>query len=207
MPNSPMPSMNSENHENRPLSIETVLAARETALKWHDLIPNPKYPLFAETVERLFLDLNRYQPTKVLETGSGLTSALLRKFYHGGEVHTVESDPYWLAKTFKICTRMAVACTNFFHWHPFKNDTEKYGTYDYIIHDMGDMETRKKTLNEVLMFAAPTCVILLDNFGVSGYKAYANRIVRQQGFVSHYPPNPMTLSIDKAGAFAIFGRK
>lgn len=185
---------------------KSIIEDRHLAFTWTDLIPNPKYPLFEETMLYLFDLLFKVRPSRVLDTGSGLTSVLLRKYLPKTPITTVDNSKDWLAKTGELGRRFNVSRHNYILWDEFLLIEVMRGTFDFIVHDLGNMATRLDTLDTVLDYATPKCHILLDNFGIPKYKEYAMKQLTSQGYRPLFPPDPMKLNVGNAGGFAAFAR-
>lgn len=200
------------NNPIEPLTLDpqvqkSIIEDRELAFTYTDLIPNSKYPLFEETMLYLFDLIQKVQPGRVLDTGSGLTSILLRKYFPRIPITTVDNNKDWLAKTGELGRRFNTSRHNFILWEDFLLIEVMRKTFDFIIHDLGNMATRLDTLDTVLTYATPKCHILLDNFGIPKYKEYAMRRLTSMNFTPIYPSSPMKLSTSNAGGFAAFVRE
>ena len=189
---------------------KAILADRKALLKHTDLIPDPRYPLFEETLLYLMAICHHYQPKRILETGSGLTSILLRKYNPKALLITVDDDNHWLEQTDKLFHRFdphlhhqhqrSIINERVFKQYPWN---EKF---DMLVHDIGNMSLRLHTLPSFITYTTPQCVTLLDNFGISPYKELAHPFLLSKGFVPLYPTDPMTLTVSNAGGFAVYTR-
>lgn len=186
---------------------QSIIEDRHLAFTWTDLIPNSRYPLFEETMLYLFDLLYKVKPDRILETGSGLTSALLRKYCPDATIFSVDHDQAWLDKTGEIVRRFAVDRRHFYLWKDFLL-LSVVKPFDFIIHDLGNMEIRMDTIDTVMGYANSSfCWVLLDNFGIPKYKEYAMKQLTSLGFVPLFPLNPMKLNVSNAGGFAAFARE
>lgn len=186
-------------------TIQSIITDRKLAFTWIDLIPDSRYPLFEPTMLYLFDLLRKVLPLRILDTGSGLTSVLLRKHYPNTTIITVDNNKDWLEKTGELGRRLNVNRHGYHMWDDFLLIDEI--PFDFIIHDLGDMKTRLDTLDTVLRYAAPKCHMFLDNFGIPKYKEYAMNRMNSLGFTPVFPPSPMRLDVSNAGGFAAFVRK
>lgn len=183
-----------------------ILDDREQAFTHIDLIPDQRFPLFEKSMVHLFDLLDAENPLRILDTGSGLTSVLLRKYHPKATIITADDQQDWLDRTKELARRMKVGGTGYYWWHDFLQ--MYFEPFTFIVHDLGGMDTRANTLDTVLRMASQKrCYLFLDNFGISPYKEYAFRRMTEEGFYSVFPEDPLKLSIKEAGEYAIFFRK
>lgn len=188
----------------------SLLADREALLKHTDLIPDPRYPLFEKTLLFLMKMCHNYKPQRILDTGSGLTSILLRKYNPDALVVTVDNDDYWKKKTDELFKRFDLTLYRK-HLHSLMSNRmfKQYPgmeNFDMLVHDMGNMEVRIHTLPSFIDRTAETCTVLIDNFGISPFKELAHPFMLSKGFIPLYPTDPISLSQKEAGEFAVFHR-
>ena len=187
-----------------------ILEDRNALLEHKDLIPDPRYPLFTKTLLFLMKMCYNYKPKRILDTGSGMTSILLRKYNPDAMVVTVDNNDYWKKKTDELFKRFDVELYNK-HVHSLMSDRvfKQYPwdeKFDMLIHDIGNMDFRLHTLPTFIAYAAESCVALFDNFGVPPYKELAHPFLLSKGFIPLYPADPMSLSMKDAGEFATYHR-
>jgi len=188
----------------------SILTDRKSLLTHTDLIPDPRYPLFEETLLYLLQMCHHFQPQRILDTGSGLTSLLLRKYNPDSLVVTVEDDDAWMEKTRKLFHRFDL---DLYRNHDRSFITPKVFSqynwkpkFDMLMHDMGNMNNRPLTLVGFVSHLTHKCTILLDNFGIFPYKELAHPFLLSKGFLPLHPTDPMTVSTDNAGGFAAYTR-
>ena len=192
------------------LSLDTtiqtdIIEDRKKALEMKELIPHKGYPIFKETSLYMIEMCHRYNPERILDTGAGWTSVLLRKYWPHAEVVSVEMEPLWLDRAAELMRQFNVDGTGQLHlWKDFLKQIHPW--FDFISHDLGDMAIRAETLATVVALLKPKGVMFLDNFGVDGYKSYAGPYLMSHRFKPVYPKNPMGMDVSYAGRFAVYAR-
>lgn len=187
---------------------QAVIKDRQQCLAWTDLIPDSRYPLFEETTLHLIELCQVHHPQTILDTGTGITSVLLRKYNPTAHVVSVDNNDVWLEKTQEMLRRSGfIRNGQLLSWKTFLDLQQRQPqTFDLISHDMGNMATRLITLPKVLNMLKPQGAVLLDNLGCPGYKEYAIPLMYYHRFHSLHPTNPETLTGSNAGDFGTFIR-
>jgi len=190
--------------------IADILTTREKLLAHTDLIPDPRYPLFEDTLLYLLQMCEIYKPERILDTGSGLTSILLRKYNPNSMIITLDTDDDWLQKTHQLFARFDPLLhsrhrSSLMNKKRFEHHTWK-PKFDLLCHDLGNMTTRIITLPGIITYMAPQCVALFDNFGVPPFNSLAHPFLLSKGFLPLHPADPMTVSTADAGGFAAYTR-
>lgn len=192
------------------LSLDPIVKSyicndRKKALGMKDLIPHKGYPIFEETSLYMIEMCHRYKPERILDTGAGWTSVLLRKFWPHAEIVSVEMEQLWLDRAAELIRRFQMDGIGQLHlWSDFLKQIHPW--FDFISHDLGNMAIRQETLATVVSFLDPKGIMFLDNFGVSGYKEFAGAYLMSHRFKPVYPKNPMAMDVSYAGRFAVYAR-
>lgn len=189
----------------------SILNDRKALLEHTDLIPDPRYPLFERTLLYLMKICFHFKPKRILDTGSGLTSILLRKYNPEALVVTVDNDDHWLDNTRKLFQRFdqdlyyehiqSIMSDTVFRQYPWE---EKF---DLLVHDIGNMTLRLHSLPPFITYMNQKCVALFDNFGISPYKELAYSFLLSKGFVPLSHADPLSLTSRNAGEFVVFIRE
>lgn len=101
------------------------------------------------------------RPNRVLDLGSGLSSAVLRKYQQeqnpSCEVVTVDDDSEWLEKTRKFLIDNELSAEQLCRPGDVK------GEFDLVFHDMNGGEVRERAAAWAMRMARPGGVIVLDD--------------------------------------------
>ncbi|MBC8417332.1 MAG: hypothetical protein H8E10_01910 [Desulfobacterales bacterium] len=152
----------------------------------------------------VFCDLMR--PTSIADLGTGFSSFLFRSYAAQSEqdvkVWSVDDSPEWLEKTRGFLAKQGLSDGNMGIWDRFIEGS--YHGFDLILHDLGSMDIRAKTLSRVLNLVRPYGFVLLDDIHITEYAPIAKKALRESGFklysLRHYTK-------DKFGRFASLATK
>lgn len=100
---------------------------------------------------------------KVLDTGSGISSFFIRKYLpENCEVFTFETDTKWASKTENFIQNYNLISSNILIWNDVKDDST-INDFDFIYHDLGDIETRIDTIPNIARRLKTGGYIMLDD--------------------------------------------
>ncbi len=146
------------------------------------------------------------RPRRILDTGSGFSSYVVRRYAPAGPpagIWSVDDDERWLEQTRSFLKRHGVPDANLVSWDRFAGSGER--DFDLIFHDLGRAESiRVQVLPDVCRRLARRGMILLDDFHKPRYRAAARRILAAAG-LAHVPLRHHT--IDGFGRFAALACK
>lgn len=117
-----------------------------------------------ETAAVLAQLCEKRRPARVLDTGSGYSSYVLRKFTagFGGHVTSVDDDREWMEKTRGFLAAHGLSESGaMLDWQRFTSTSHL--RFDLIFHDLGTFETRIRTAWEVTSLLAPEGAIVYDD--------------------------------------------
>lgn len=118
-----------------------------------------------ETATLLWRLCDAVKPTRLLDTGSGFSSFVLRRWAGEQEyaaVWSVDDDAQWLERTRAFLASRKLTDRGLMTWEAFA--AQDNGPFDLVFHDMGTMATRIHSLPAVLRRVTPdTGVIVLDD--------------------------------------------
>lgn len=146
------------------------------------------------------------RPMRVLDTGSGFSSYVLRRFAgHNGqraEVWSVDDDEQWLAKTREYLAAQSMADERLLMWDQLAATDER--DFDLIFHDLGQAHgIRLEVLPDVCARLSPRGLLLLDDFHKLRYRRGACRVLERLNFdvvpLRHH-------TIDPLGRYAALAR-
>jgi len=134
-------------------------------------------------------------PKKVLDLGSGFSSFVLRK-YSKSEVYSFDDDDSWLEKTRDYLFDEGFEDNNLYSWKDFENNLK----FDLVFHDIGNMETRKKTLSIASESVKIGGVLVLDDVHKEDYYKYVIKSINASNFKCF---NLYNLTNDSFGRFLL----
>lgn len=102
-----------------------------------------------------------YDIRKILDTGSGISTYFIRKEVNGKNVFTFETDLNWLNKTKQFLIDNNTNTDNIFLWENVEH--ENIGEFDFVYHDMGSIDIRINTLDNIVNRLSDKGVIMLDD--------------------------------------------
>ncbi len=120
-------------------------------------------------------------PRRLLDTGSGYSSYVLRRYAKdaGAEVVSVDDDAEWMAKTEGFLADYGLAESGrLTMWEDFKREQPE--PFDLIFHDMGTGGMRVETLSQVSDLASPTGCIVYDDVQQTGIRSEAKRVTAER---------------------------
>lgn len=120
-------------------------------------------------------------PRRVVDLGSGFSSYLFSLYARERapelEVWSVDDDPAWLERTRAFLTAEGLSTDRTLLWPDLE---EKH--FELVLHDLGTMTTRERTLPAALSLGAPGSAIVLDDLHFARYRAHVERTLATGGF-------------------------
>ena len=112
------------------------------------------------------------KPSRILDVGSGFSSFVFRSYQKTAgktvEVVSLDNDALWLNKTREYLAMGGLSLNGVMEFDHFLKI--KPGKFDIALHDLGNLDERKKHLKTVLKVAHPNAVIVLDDFHKQHYR-------------------------------------
>ena len=150
---------------------------------YNERIGHPVHAGSAELVALLQVLVDRMEPTKVVDLGSGFSSFVLRTLARrnaqGMVVWSVDDSPEWKEKTRLYLEEMKCQTNNLHTWDEFIS--EGTNGFDIVLHDMGSMEFREETLRQALDLARPGGLVILDDVHKPAYRKFALGVLEEMG--------------------------
>jgi len=152
----------------------------------------------------VFCDLIR--PASIADLGTGFSSFVFR--HYAGQsgrdikVWSVDDSPEWLEKSRSFLIKQDISGENMGTWDNFID--AKHDKFDLILHDLGSMDTRAKTLPDVLKLVRPSGFVVLDDIHITEYAPIAKKTLKDSG-LQLYSLRHHTK--DKFGRFASLAAK
>jgi predicted O-methyltransferase YrrM len=184
--------------------IPDVAAASERRLaplyqRYVKQVSSPEFAASFETACLLHAMCTLLRPARMLDLGSGFSSVVLRLHAQEageGAVCTVDDDPVWLARTLEFLQAVELPGGDFLLWSEFRKSP---GTFDFIFHDLGDMELRGRSLQSILGRVSGNGVVVLDDMHMKAYRPVAEAAVRAAGMRL---VSVRRLTLDELGRYA-----
>ncbi len=128
-----------------------------------------------------------FQPRKILDLGSGFSSAVFRIYAETANpkphIYSIDDAPEWLEKTKEFIAGYQLEGGQFMTWDVFLEQNQN--SFDFILHDLGSMVTREMLLPTVLSLVSTNGVVLLDDIHKTNYRKNAKRMVKETGLIYH----------------------
>lgn len=121
------------------------------------------------------------RPKKVVDLGSGYSSHVLRSYaaraHHPVEVWSVDDNEVWLGRTADFLSAEGLSTDNLCLWSDFIRGGP--ADFDLVVHDLGVMSTRAKTLDQALHLAGAGGLVVLDDAHFRDYWSVAAERLRE----------------------------
>ena len=149
--------------------------------------------------------LNTIKPTLVVDLGSGFSSFLFRLYQSrraaAGEncrVFSCDDNEYWLECTARFLQSRNLSTSGLLLWNRF---LEEHGDErpDLILHDLGYMPVRIKTLPQVLSLCSNQTVAIVDDIHKMQMRQVVLNQIRKRGLRGY---DLTHLTFDKFGRYA-----
>jgi len=120
------------------------------------------------------------QPKIAVDTGSGFSSYILRKWSTNKNcsVYSFDDNAFWLNKSVEYCALNNVSIQNFLLWQDVSQDITNV---DILIHDLGNMTLRANTLEKVYDMMSKNGTIVLDDLHKNQYFQESTRFFNSKG--------------------------
>ncbi|HUT33195.1 MAG TPA: hypothetical protein VNE39_06940 [Planctomycetota bacterium] len=142
------------------------------------------------------------KPRRLVDLGSGFSSVLLRLYQREAmpapEVWSVDTSPEWLEMTRQILQWLDLPTDHLATWDDFVG--QEPSGFDLVVHDLGSILTRRRTLRRVLGFTARGGVVVIDDANYGKVRRHAKRTLRKRG-IEHHLVGAATR--DKYGRYAL----
>lgn len=162
-------------------------------------VSDPEMTCSLRTAVFLKVFCDGIKPKHILDLGSGFSSFVLRSYaasQNGVIVYSVDDSLKWLEYTRDYLASHNLPTDRLILWSQFKDGS--YTHFDFIFHDLGNMDLRKRSLDLVLKLGERGA-ILLDDMHKLSYTKYVRNCL------SHYSYNYFNLkaySLDEFGRFS-----
>ncbi len=120
-------------------------------------------------------------PQRVLDLGSGFSSLVFRLCAVNIDsircIWSVDDDLTWLETTRNFLTSSRLSSDNLVHWQTFIEARPE--SFDLVLHDLGRMPVRTKTLKDAIALAHLGGLIVLDDIHKDEYRSHVIRVLKE----------------------------
>jgi len=127
------------------------------------------------------------RPQSILDLGSGFSSVVFRRHAMsrgpGITVWSVDDSEEWLGRTGRFLSRHGLAADNLVGYDLLLRDNN--AQFDLVLHDLGTMDVRARTLAEAIARTRSGGVIVLDDVHKQPYASLAKRALAREGMTPY----------------------
>lgn len=138
-----------------------------------------------ETATYIRRTVREMKPRRVVDLGSGFSSFTIRSLTRnaeGMETWSVDDSPEWLEKTGAFLSEKGCSTGNLATWEELSARLSDHReSFDFVVHDLGNMQFRAQTLPVALQLARPGGIVILDDVHNVVYRSRAAEVLRSQG--------------------------
>lgn len=120
-------------------------------------------------------------PHRILDLGSGFSSLVFRLFATTVDstpsVWSVDDELSWLETTRTFLVSNDLSSDNLVYWQTFIDTRPE--TFDLVLHDLGRMPVRTRTLEDAIALAHTGGLIVLDDIHKDEYRSYVKRVLKR----------------------------
>jgi predicted O-methyltransferase YrrM len=123
----------------------------------------------------------RLAPRRLLDTGSGFSSYVLRGWAanHDATVLSLDNDLVWLRRTENYLASKGLSTDGLMEWDKF--DALSHEPFDLVLHDLGDPAVRVASMEAIAGTVAPAGVVLFDDLHFQAVYKEARRVTAVAG--------------------------
>jgi len=133
----------------------------------------------------LMILCNIVKPKRILDLGSGYSSLVFRLYASDVnqevEIWSIDDSFEWLEQTRCFLNTHHLDTGHLHTWDAFIKQIRQDGraTFDLVLHDLGNIETRKGTLKDVVTLANSNGVIILDDVHFKAYRGHIRWLLKE----------------------------
>jgi hypothetical protein len=158
-----------------------------------------------ELASLLWFILKTTKPRLVIDLGSGFSSFLFRHYQSrrakAGEecrVFSCDDNEYWLERTANFLHKKNLSASGLMLWDRFLAE-HSHERPDLILHDLGNMPVRIKTLPQVLNLCTDHTIAIIDDVHKTQMRHEVLNQIRKRGFLGY---DLTRFTFDKFGRYA-----
>ena len=117
---------------------------------------------------------NKLQPKTLVDTGSGFSSYVFRRWAqpNNATVYSIDDNADWLARSKQFCEEQNVYTDNFLLFKDIVIIQKQ--TADLVLHDLGNRETRKQSLGIIYDLCKRGGTIVFDDMHKSDLRKHVS---------------------------------
>lgn len=139
------------------------------------------------------------RPKRILDLGSGFSSVLFRLHQRNHDpqcsVTSVDDSPVWLEITRNVLVSHSLSDEKLLLWSKFSQQNK--GTFDLVLHDLGDQTVRTDTLSQAISFAGAYGSIVADDVQWLDYQVFMRRRTNRKCY------SLRSVTLDRWGRYAV----
>jgi predicted O-methyltransferase YrrM len=185
-------------------AFDHVRAALEPAYRdYVDTVSEASWALSLETATYLGVLCDVLRPTRLLDTGSGFSSFVFRRYARAAdglpvEVVSIDDDPAWLTRTASFLRRQGLPTEQLATW---PSGLVRPDSFDLVCHDLASGALRDSSMGPILQSVArPGGAVVIDDAQVHGLHARSEARVAGLTLFSL-----RARTLDRFGRFALLG--
>ncbi|MGM0588335.1 MAG: hypothetical protein ACQETE_07980 [Bacteroidota bacterium] len=163
-------------------------------------VSTPDMAVSMEAVTFVINLVNSQKCESVLDLGTGFSSFAFRKSFRSRsiKIDSFDDNREWLQKSIDFSDIKGVGKKNFFHFDDFEQ--KALAEYDLVFHDLGRMDVRKKSLNNIINHAKKgSGYLFLDDMHKKDYANHVDQIMRN---INYSSIDVKSYTIDSYGRYA-----
>jgi predicted O-methyltransferase YrrM len=153
---------------------------RPTYLDYVSRVSWADHAVSLETAACLLQLCETFRPERVLDTGSGYSSYVLRRYAreHGATVVSVDTDVAWLGRTAEFLEDMGLEAEGLATWEDFRSTRPE--PFGLVFHDI-EGALRVPTMEQVVRLATPAGLVVFDDVHHPAVRREAHRVSDARG--------------------------
>lgn len=177
---SPSRAPTHERHSPEPEATGVII--RRAYQRYVTSVSRPAHAISLQLAFLLWELLCERRPRRVVDLGSGFSSYLLRLYASrrspDTKVWSVDDDAGWLHRTRDFLQVEGLSTDLLMSWTDFPRPS-----VEFVLHDLGSMSTRARTLPDVLRLVSRGGVLVLDDVHFPSYRRCVQDTLDGAGFV------------------------
>lgn len=167
---------------------------REVYKEYVNTVSTPDEAISLELASLLWFILETRQPKSVVDLGSGFSSYLFRYYQQllrrlgqpGRDCRVISCDDNetWLCRTADFLRRKNLSHSGLLLWDRFLEERDQLRP-DLILHDLGNMPVRVKTLPQALNLCGPQTIVIIDDVHKPQMRRAVLDQMRERNLVGH----------------------
>jgi len=155
----------------------TYCSLEKMYLEYITSVPDPSMVISLELSQLIYVICEMIKPQKILDNGSGWSSVLFRKICPHAHIISTDDNVQWAQRTQEIMRKFEIEPAIVKTWNTIIKKNKR--DFDFILHDLGSMQTRVDTLEETLSRLSVGGYALLDDINFNRYAERAFHVIEK----------------------------